>query len=78
MADIKLTRREWDELGSLLLPPELGGKTTLGPKMAAKLQSLDLVEPFERQIFGRGSSPIDRISLAVKGWQMTVVTHFEL
>jgi hypothetical protein len=72
MTDIKLTRREWDALGSLLLPPKLGGKTTLGPKMAAKLQALGLVEPAEWKIYGIGSSPIDCIPITIKGWRLTM------
>lgn len=69
MADLpKLTRRQWDALGSLLLPPKLGGKINLGPKMGASLQSHGLVERFEEmRAFNDGLPP-----MRIRGWRLTM------
>ncbi|HEY5746657.1 MAG TPA: hypothetical protein VIU12_11310, partial [Chryseolinea sp.] len=70
----RLTKREWDSLGRLLLPVTLGGKITLGPKIAGKLESLDLVEPFEQEIpASRPSPPWMRVK--IQGYRMTPRGH---
>lgn len=66
-----MTRKEWEALGKLLLPLNMGGSRHLGPKMAEKLLSLGYVQPSEDRIYGNGDSPIDRIPVIVKGYEMT-------
>jgi hypothetical protein len=68
----RLSRREWEALGALMLPRDLGGKSTLGQKTAAKLEALGYVERYEKRIGGKGNSVIDRIPVVIRGWQMTI------
>jgi len=70
----RLTRREWDALGSLLLPVTLGGKITLGQKVAQKLESLGLVEPFEQEIPASMADP-PWMRIKIKGYGMTPRGH---
>ncbi len=70
----RLTKRQWDALGSLLLPVTLGGKITLGPKMAQKLESHGLVEPFEQEIPAAMTDP-PWVRVRIKGYQMTSRGH---
>lgn len=72
-AEPKLTELDWDALGWLMLPPELGVRITLGKRQAEKLLALGFVEPFEETIYGRGSTAIDRIGVRVKGYRMTLL-----
>jgi hypothetical protein len=71
----RLTKREWDALGSLLLPISLGGKIKLGPKTAIKLESLGLVEPFE-QTLPPGPNDPSWLRVKINGWRMTPWGHF--
>ena len=68
----RLSKRDWDALGSLMLPIQLGGKRKLGPKCAERLLAHGYVEPCEERIFGSGHSPLDRIPVVIKGYRMTL------
>ena len=42
----RLTAREWDALGKLMMPIEAGGSRSLGPKLGPKLVALGYAEQF--------------------------------
>jgi hypothetical protein len=68
----KLTRRKWNALGTLLLPPSMGGKITLGPKTGPKLRDLGLVEEFETKLTGDGPA---WMQITIRGWRLTSRGH---
>lgn len=68
----KLSKREWETMGKLLIPPSLGGSTTLGPKTAVKLVALGLVEHYSEPVPARPSDPPWlRMRIMVTGYRLT-------
>ena len=73
MSDLlRLSKREWDALGRLMMPPEYGGKFTVAPKIAAKLLDLGFIRPEERRFYGSGNGAIDHIPVVVTGYSQTL------
>lgn len=71
MSDLpKLSRREWNYLGTLLIPLTMGGKVSLGPKTAKKFKELGLVQESEYVIEPRPGDPA-WTRIRIQGWALT-------
>jgi hypothetical protein len=72
---MKLSKREWERMGPLLLPLGMGGSRRLPPKLATKALLLGLIEPCKERFYGSGKGAIDRIPVIVTGHQFTTMGH---
>lgn len=69
-------RRDWERLGMLMLPVEMGGKMTLTPQLAERALAAGLIERKRYEIYGKpGRSAVSRLPIVVEGWVLSPRGH---
>jgi hypothetical protein len=72
---LKLSKREWNILGTLFVPVEFGGKRRLGPKTALKFVNLGLVEWFEEMLPPERGQPA-WLAVKISGYRLTHMGNY--
>ena len=69
-----LSKQQFEALASIAFGGDGGG---FHPKTLESLEKKGLIEPYEKKIYGRGTSPIDLIPVVVRAYYMPIPEHIE-
>jgi hypothetical protein len=68
-----LTRAQLDTLSQIAIGNDSGHH----PRVLARLLEMGLVQRFDQNVYGRGSSPIDRIPVVIHRYEMPIWAHIQ-